>query len=268
MNDFWQQVCQFAETTTARVGEQLLKEAGNLQALEKEDGSLVTTADRWADRELSRAIKTTFSEHGVLSEEDQQVFPDNDWCWIIDPIDGTTNFSRGVPIWAISLGLFYRGFPVFGFVYLPPLKQFYYGYNPLALGFDLPIGSYLNHHPICTSQDSPSPSHLFNFCARSLHILQQPFPCKFRAIGVASYNCLLVACGAALGGVEATPKIWDLAAVYSIVAGAGGVVVPLDSQTIFPLEVGKDYQNIALPTLVVARPELVPIFQPLVSGKI
>jgi myo-inositol-1(or 4)-monophosphatase len=265
MNDFWDKILQFAETTTARVGERLLKEAGKLQAQQKEDGSLVTSADRWADNELTNAIKTAFPEHGVLSEETLHIFPDNDWCWIIDPIDGTTNFSRGVPIWAISLGLFYRGNPVFGFVYLPPLKQFYYGYSHNDFDLDLPTSAYLDRHPIHTSQDNPSPSHLFNLCARSLHILQKPFPCKIRMIGVASYNCLLVASGAALGGVEATPKIWDLAAVYSIVRGAGGAVVSLASDPIFPLKIGKNYQNLSLPTLVVARSELIPVFQPLVS---
>jgi myo-inositol-1(or 4)-monophosphatase len=267
MTDFWAKVLQFAEETTARVGDRLLTEAGKLQVLQKEDGSLVTSADRWADNELTNAIKIAFPEHGVLSEETQHIFPDNDWCWIIDPIDGTTNFSRGLPIWAISLGLLYRGNPIFGFVYLPPLKQFYCGYsnsNSDYLDLNLPVGAYLNHHPIHTSRDNPSPSHLFNLCARSLHILQKPFPCKIRMIGVASYNCLLVASGAALGGVEATPKIWDLAAVYSIVQGAGGIVVSLAPDPIFPLKIGKNYQNLPLPTLVVARTELVPIFQPLV----
>ncbi len=267
MNNFWAKVLQFAEETTARVGDRLLTEAGKLQVLQKEDGSLVTSADRWADNELTKAIRIAFPEHGVLSEETQHIFPDNDWCWIIDPIDGTTNFSRGVPIWAISLGLLYRGNPIFGFVYLPPLKQFYYGYsnsNPDYLDLDLPTGAYLNHHSIHTSQDNPSPSHLFNLCARSLYILQKPFPCKIRMIGVASYNCLLVASGAALGGVEATPKIWDLAAIYSIVQGAGGIVVSLAPDPIFPLKTGKNYQTLSLPTLVVARPELVSIFQPLI----
>jgi myo-inositol-1(or 4)-monophosphatase len=268
MNDFWDKVLQFAEATTARVGDRLLTEAGKLQALQKEDGSLVTSADRWADKELTDAIKSTFPSHGVLSEETQHIFPDNDWCWIIDPIDGTTNFSRGIPIWAISLGLLYRGRPAFGFVYLPPLKQFYYGYGdkPDKLDLDLPTGAYLNRQPIRTSRDNPSPSHLFSLCARSLHILQKPFPCKIRMLGVASYNCLLVSSGCALGAVEATPKIWDLAAVYPIVCGAGGVVESLLERSIFPLEVGTNYQNLSLPTLVVARPELVSLFRPLVRS--
>ncbi|HEY9752528.1 MAG TPA: inositol monophosphatase, partial [Coleofasciculaceae cyanobacterium] len=67
--DFWQQVLIFAETSTQRVGQQLLQDFGQVQAIEKADGSLVTQADRWADEELRRAISTTFPAHGALSEE-------------------------------------------------------------------------------------------------------------------------------------------------------------------------------------------------------
>jgi myo-inositol-1(or 4)-monophosphatase len=98
-------------------------------------------------------------------------------------------------------------------------------------------------------------------------VLNQPFPCKIRLIGVASYNILLVASGAALGGVEATPKIWDLVGAWVILYAAGGCFVSLDSDSIFPLEVGKNYQNVSFPCLTVARRELISVFKPLVCGK-
>ena len=84
-------------------------------------------------------------------------------------------------------------------------------------------------------------------------------------IGVASYNLLLVAAGAAIGGVEATPKIWDIAAVWVITQAAGATFVSLDSASIFPLQVGENYGNRSFPCLVVARPELVSEFEPLVK---
>ncbi len=120
MTDFWTQVLGFAETTTHQVGERLLSDFGQVGVLEKTDGSLVTQADRWADEELRQKIAQAFSDHGVLSEEVEHIFPATDWCWIIDPIDGTTNFARGLPIWGISIGLLYQGTPVFGYVHLPP----------------------------------------------------------------------------------------------------------------------------------------------------
>jgi myo-inositol-1(or 4)-monophosphatase len=265
MTDFWEQVLIFCQETTTRIGDQLIKDFGKLQANQKEDGSLVTKADQWADREICQAIATAFPEHGVLSEETTHLFPANDWCWIIDPIDGTTNFTRGVPIWGISLGLLYQGTPVFGFVYLPQLRQSFHAYWYGESGLTGPSGAYLNNEAIHTSIDSPSKSHLFNLCARSTAVIANPFPCKIRMIGVASYNILLVAAGAALGGVEATPKIWDIAAVWVILQAAGGIFVDLNPESTFPLQVGHNYGSLSFPSLVVSRPELVSVFKPLVA---
>jgi myo-inositol-1(or 4)-monophosphatase len=265
MTDFWTQVLHFAQTTTKKIGTQLIADVGKLPVKRKEDGTLVTQADRWADREIRDAIATAFPEHGVLSEETEHIFPANDWCWIVDPIDGTTNFTRGVPIWGISLGLLYRGTPVFGFVYLPQLNQSFYGYWYGDSGLTGPTGAYINGEPIHTSSDSPSKNHLFNLCARSIDVLKQPFPCKIRMIGVASYNILLVAAGAALGGVEATPKIWDIAAVWVIVQAAGGVFVSLGTEAIFPLKTGHNYGDLSFPCLVASKAELVSVFKPLVD---
>ena len=265
VNDFWNQVLHFAETTTAHVGDRLLQ-FGGFQAMEKHDGSLVTQADQWADGELRRAIAAAFPEHGVLSEEVEHIFPATDWCWIIDPIDGTTNFARGLPIWGISLGLLYCGTPVFGYVHLPPLQQSFYGYWYGNSGLEGPTGAYLNHQPIHVSTDAPSGNHFFNLCARSTEVLQNPFPAKIRMLGVATYNLLTVAAGWSLGGVEATPKIWDIAAVWAIVQAAGAVWLPLESEPIFPLQPGQDYSQRPYPTLVVSQEKWVPLFYPLVQS--
>ncbi|RMF24650.1 MAG: inositol monophosphatase [Cyanobacteria bacterium J083] len=261
----WDTILKFCQQLTQDIGKELLKKSGKLPALVKEDGSLVTQADRWADGEIRKALTEKFPTHGLLTEETKHIFPDTDWCWVIDPIDGTTNFTRGVPIWAISLGLLYKGTPVFGFVHLPPLRISFHGYWQGNSGLDLPTGAYLNNQLIHTTADNPSRGHLFNLCARSLKILQKPFPCKIRMIGVASYNILLVAQGAAIGGIEASPKIWDLAAVWVILQAAGGVFVCLDADFTFPLQVGQNYGRKSLPTLALSRSDLIEVFKPLVN---
>lgn len=265
--DFWQTIVDFAETTTAQVGKQLLQDFGQAHASEKADGSLVTQSDKWADQVLRDAILKAFPDHGVLSEEVEHIFPDNEWCWIIDPIDGTTNFARGIPLWGISLGLLYRGTPVFGHVYMPPLSHSFYGFWYGDSGLTGPTGAYLNHKPIHTSSAQPSGSQFFNLCARSTAVLKQPepFPCKIRMLGVASYNLLTVASGAVLGGVEATPKIWDIAAVWAIVQAAGGAWQALEPDPIFPLQVGRDYGKRSYPTLVASQANLIPVFLPWVK---
>jgi myo-inositol-1(or 4)-monophosphatase len=261
--EFWTAIVQFAETTTQTVGTQILKEFVHVQATEKADGSLVTRADQWADAELRQAIAQAFPDHGVLSEEVEHILPDNDWCWVIDPIDGTTNFARGIPLWAISLGLLYKGTPVFGHVYLPTLQHAFHGFWPGDSGLTCPTGAFLNHQPIRVTLDSPSPTQFFSLCARSAEALKRPgFPCKVRILGVASYNLLIVAAGYAIGAVEATPKIWDIAAVWAIVQAAGGVWVPLTQTPIFPLQRGSNYGQRSYPTLVVSQPQWVPLFSP------
>jgi myo-inositol-1(or 4)-monophosphatase len=273
MTDFWTTILDFASSTTARVGTQLMKDFGQVQASQKADGSLVTQADKWADREIEDAIASTFPSHGILSEEGKHIFPGTEWCWVIDPLDGTTNFTRGIPIWAISLGLLYQGTPVFGYVYLPPLAQAFHAYwdgetglSRGAIGKSLPTGAFLNNHPIHTSADSPSSNHFFNLCSRSTAVLQQGFPCKIRMLGVASYNFLTVAAGATLGAIEASPKIWDIAGAWVIVQAAGGVWASLNSEPVFPLMSGEDYGDRPYPTLVVSQPELVPVFHFIISN--
>ncbi len=265
MPDFWTKVLDFCTSTTYRVGDRLMAERA-IRAESKADGSVVTQCDIWADAELRGLIAQAFPDHGVLSEEVEHIFPATDWCWIIDPIDGTTNFARGLPLWGISLGLLYRGTPVFGYVHLPPLRQSFYGYWAGESGLELPKGAFLNGQPIHSSADAVSANHFFNVCARSMVVFQQPLPAKVRMLGVATYNLLTVAAGWSLGGVEATPKIWDIAAVWAIAQAAGAVWQPLESAAIFPLTVGQDYGRRAYPTLVVARPDLVPVFLPLVAA--
>ena len=265
MNEYWDRILEFCIQTTTTIGDRLMEDFGNIQADEKEDGSLVTKADKWSDREIRSAIATTFPEHGVLTEETEHIFPDNDWCWVVDPIDGTTNFTRGVPLWAISLGLLYKGTPVFGFVYIPPTKQVFHGFWYGESGLSGSTGAYLNNKPIYTSREYPSGTQLFNLCARSKAIFKKPFPCKTRMLGVASYNLVLVAAGVAMGGVEATPKIWDIAAAWVIIKAAGGDLVSIDDNPVFPLRSGRNYGTLSLPSLGICRSELIPKFKPLVE---
>ncbi|MBP0015153.1 MAG: inositol monophosphatase family protein [Roseofilum sp. SBFL] len=265
----WKQVLEFVKVTTEEVGEELLKQFGQVQGLEKDDGSLVTQADQWADRQLQERILAQFPDHGVLTEETAQHFPDTPWCWIVDPIDGTTNFTRGVPLWGISMALLYQGTPVFGYLYFPPIRHSFYGFwNAPSELEGHPVGAFLNDRPITPTSDQPSHNHFFNLCnrcARTTSVLQAdsaPFPCKIRMLGVATYSILTVSAGIAIGGIEATPKIWDIAAVWAISHAAGVVWVPLTHAAPFPLISGEDYHHYPYPTLVVSHSQWVELFQP------
>lgn len=269
MTDFWNEIFTFTETTATIVGKQLLKDFGYATADEKADGTLVTESDKWADQEITEAIAASFPTHGILSEEGQHVFPDTKWCWVIDPLDATTNFTRGIPIWGVCIGLLYRGTPVFGYIYLPTWNYAFHGfcYEKTATSQEDEeeigdrLGAFLNNRPIRPSEDKLSGNHFFNLCSRSAAVAPN-LPSKIRMLGMASYNFLTVAMGASIGGIEATPKIWDIAAAWAIVKAAGAVWLPLESEPIFPLKVGEDFGDRSFPTLIVSRQELVSDFLP------
>jgi myo-inositol-1(or 4)-monophosphatase len=265
--DFWQQVLACAHAITQQAGQRLLADFGKVQASQKADGSLVTQADQWADRFLREQISVAFPDHGLLTEENEQVFPDKGWCWVVDPLDGTTNFTRGIPIWGISLALLYQGTPVFGYVYMPPLGQAFHGFWQVPRDYaNCPNGAFLNNQAIHASRDEITANHFFSFCVRSLHLWQPGFPCKARLLGSAAYNFLMVATGATLGGIEATPKIWDIAGAWVIVQAAGAVWVPLgELKPLFPLVAGVDYGQRDYPTLVASREDFVPEFMSFVK---
>jgi myo-inositol-1(or 4)-monophosphatase len=260
----WQDIVPFIQNLTTQVGKQLLKDFESVRVAEqKSDGSLVTKSDQWADEYIKSALQKEFPDHAVLTEESVRTLPHNEWCWVVDPLDGTTNFARGIPIWAISLGLLHYGTPVFGFVFIPPLQHSLYGWFT-----EKDQAAFLNGIPLRVHPDPPSPlrSHLFSCCSRSLEaIATTKFPAKMRMLGVASYNLLTVATGGTIAAVEATPKIWDIATAWVILQAAGATWVPLESQSIFPLELGKNYSDRNFPTLVVSHAKLLEIFQPLAA---
>ncbi len=269
MTSFWDQVLAFATETSHTIGKELLDRVAHSryrQAVEKEDGSLVTECDTWADAAIRQAIAETFPTHGILSEEGTHHLPDTDWCWVIDPIDGTTNFARGIPVWGISLGLLYRGYPVFGCVYLPPIHQLFHGFwagdleREAIAQMDLPpipTGAYCNQIPIQVNSLPRGSNSLFSLCSRSMKHAPHPFSCKIRAVGVASYNLLTVAAGITVGALEATPKVWDISAVWVILHAAGGIWVDLSGKPAFPLLPGYSYGTKQHPCLVVNQANLI-----------
>ncbi len=248
LDSTWEQrVLDFATALTARVGARLLQDSQGLRSFERKgDGSLVTASDLWADEQIRRAIAQEFPDHGILTEENTQVYPECEWCWVVDPLDGTTNFARGIPLWGISIGLLHWGMPVFGYLSFPPVQQTCYGWlgaNPRA---------FLNQEPIGPDLSTPTKDHFFSFCTRSLNVLGKFFPYKIRSLGASSYHLLSVATGSVIGAVEATPKVWDLAAVWVIAKSTGIVWIDLDEPP-FPLQTGTDYAQRSYPTLLIAQ---------------
>lgn len=105
--------------------------------------NLVTSADKTAEEIIISVLKKSFPDDGIISEESEKVTGRSGRIWHLDPLDGTTNFTRGIPIFAVSLGLFDKDQPLLGIIHQPINDETYSG----IVG----KGAWLNNQPItCT----------------------------------------------------------------------------------------------------------------------
>ena len=99
------------DTLFEEVSNRQLKDFGNISATNKPDGSLITDCDLWSDKTIVNGLSLISPNEGVLSEEGGKLVPNTKGYWIVDPLDGTTNFAAGIPYWSISIARFIEGKP-------------------------------------------------------------------------------------------------------------------------------------------------------------
>jgi myo-inositol-1(or 4)-monophosphatase len=169
--------------------------------------------------------------------------------WIIDPLDGTTNFILGLHYWGVLLARIVNGWPEVAVMYFPMIHELYTS----RLG----AGAYLNNQPIQVQPPSRDrPYSFFACCSRTYRQYDVSIPYKTRILGSAGYLFCCVARGIAIIGFEATAKIWDIAGPWLLVSEAGGTIKTLDGSQPFPLKVGENYSNLSYPTLAAASSDL------------
>ncbi len=219
-----------------------------LRVRRKTDRSMVTDADFAADRRISAALRSRFPEDGLLSEEREEVRPGTSgWIWVVDPLDGTTNFGLGLPIWGISVARVGVDGPEQAALYFPLLDELY-----LAIRGD---GAYLNQNPISVRPFDPAQvAAFFSCCTRAHRGYDVQVPYKTRILGSAAYSFCTVAKGSAVLAFEATPKIWDIAAGWLLVQEAGGFVTTYGVADPFPIRLAEE-PALDLPTLAAASEE-------------
>ena len=193
------------------VSNRQLQDFGKTSAKNKSDGSLVTSCDLWSDKKIVEALSMIAPGEGVLSEEGGKLVPKTNSYWIVDPLDGTTNFAAGIPYWSISVARFVNGTPQTSFLIIPTLKKKFIAIKGK--------GVWLNNKKIEVNNHNHR-SQCVSLCSRSIKILQKNpnsiFPGKIRLLGVSSLNLTSVAMGQTFGAIESTPKIWDIAAAWLI----------------------------------------------------
>lgn len=196
----------------------------------KGDIDIVTEADRLSENLLVAGIRETYPDHGILSEESPAIEGGSDVRWIIDPLDGTTNYAHGFPFFCVSIALERKGETVLGVIYDPLLDELF-----LA---EKNGGAFLNGSPIAVS-DTRDLSNSLLATGFPYDIRVNPdnnlgtfnrMALRARAIrraGSAALDLAYLAAGRFDGYWELRLKPWDRAAGALMVTEAGGVVSDL-----------------------------------------
>jgi histidinol phosphatase-like enzyme (inositol monophosphatase family) len=195
---------------------------GSFVAERKADNSFVTAADREAEKYLRTQIEKAFPQDAILGEEEGEKSGRSNRRWILDPVDGTYSFVRGVPLYGVLIGLEINSEAVLGVVNLPALGEVICA----ARG----LGCFWNDAPACVSAtDSLSDALLlatdFSSCerygfGRAAEILQRQVNAR-RTWGDV-YGHVLVATGRADIMLDPIMNVWDCAPLLPIVEEAGG----------------------------------------------
>lgn len=224
----------FAQDLARRTGDILRERYWNkqIQVGLKSDFSVVTEADTFADEMISQAIREAYPQDALISEEQ---FPALDRAarrvWVIDPLDGTANFSNALPIWGVSIALCIDGWPEIGVLYFPLTEDLYSARSGQ--------GACLNGQKL--QPEKHSQVSFFACCSRTHRRYQLAVPYKTRIPGSVAYNLASVARGDAAINLEVAPKIWDVAAAWVIVNEAGANIEILAGKSPFPIKPGEDY---------------------------
>lgn len=225
----------FAKELAKEAGAIHMKYFGNISSLEKKSSNidLVTKADLESEKYIINKINKKFPNHSILAEESGYKNKENEYQWVIDPLDGTTNFTHNLPIFSVSIGLVKKDTgTICAVVYNPAAdKCFYAEYGK---------GAYLNKKEIqCTSSNTLSESLLvtgFPYLHDKRYDISFDIFKNFydktrglRRLGAASLDLCFVAMGRFDGFYEFELKPWDVCAGSLIATEAGASVTDWDN---------------------------------------
>ena len=195
---------------------------------------VVTVADVNSEKLIVEGLRNAFPTHSIRTEEAGVIEgSDPRFRWIIDPVDGTVNFSRGIPLWGISIALFFEGKPLVAVVNLPKLGELY----STAKG----LGAFMNGKPIRVSRET-NPMHAivsngdFNVGeaakinaqnSRNFAREAETFE-RVKCLGSAVIEGCFTACGRIDCFVMTMSYPWDIAAIALLVEEAGGKSTHID----------------------------------------
>lgn len=219
----------FLSRTIQDAGDLLLKKRDEGFEIMNKNGdnkNIVTSIDIAVNEYIIREIQKSFPEHSIYSEEGGGKVNTNEYMWTIDPIDGSSNFSRGIPHYAISIGLLENGIPVMGAVYNPVTKELF--------SFKKDEGAVLNGKRLIVSQkiDLKSASVFFHqgrkeelreWGVKSYAALQEHAR-KVQDFACSSLDTCFVASGRIEANIYGTLSTLDISPAVGILIEAGGLI--------------------------------------------
>ena len=222
-----------------RAGSALIKKMANLDKVKVERkgfNDYVSEADLAAERAIIDCIHKHYPDHAILAEE-SGVTGESDTVWVIDPLDGTTNFLHGFPVFAVSIGVQVKGRVEHGVVYDPMRQELFTASRGQ--------GAYLDDHRIRVSGRTSLERALIGtgFPFRQADAEVEPYMAMLAKVlrntsgirrpGAAALDLAYVAAGRLDAFWETGLKPWDLSAGTLLIREAGGIVSGLDGRETF-----------------------------------
>lgn len=196
----------------------------------------VTDADLEAESVIVQIIETAFPDHAVLAEEGGRNESSSEYLWVVDPLDGTSNYSRGIPYFSVSVAVVHDGVPIVGAVYDPSRDEMFTAVSRK--------GAFLNGDRIRVSETSSLADAILitgffydrgEAMERNLDNIGRLFAhgiVGVRRFGSAALDLCYVACGRADAFWEHELNPWDFLAGALLVCEAGGTVTDVDGNAV------------------------------------
>lgn len=233
---------EIATEAARKAGEILLKSfVGEKHIRVKGQGNLVTDADILSEKLILGYLHTEYPDFGIISEESEGVSSQSGYTWLVDPLDGTNNFSFGIPFFSVCIALAQEDRILLGIIYDPLRQELFHAVEG--------GGTYLNDKPASVSPRADLKTGLIGFdigyvMGKGQEILDiakalRPQVFSFRVMGSGALGLAYVACGRLDIYMHRCLYPWDIASGRLLVAEAGGIVTDWEGK---PL--GKDSQQI------------------------
>jgi len=213
-----------AKEAVRRASEYLLTHFGASENVERKEShySIVSQQDRDSENLIISTIKKRFPHHSIISEESATREVLSDYVWVIDPLDGSSYYAKGLPSFSISLALLIEWEVILGIVICPANREFFHAVKS--------HGAYLNDNRIQTSKTVRFQDSIFSFGHKILRLDNLRAQTKtllesvrsIRGGGSCSQELCNVACGRTEALIKVDQSIWDYAAGKLILEEAGG----------------------------------------------